>query len=94
MDLATRKLDLIAQLALVEDEGVIDSVARALGLPGDRGVEVDPDEVLGTRPDGTPVTIRNSVDDWNKGVEEVLAGGGVPAEEVLAKFEARARRAQ
>ena len=51
------------------------------------------DEVLGVRPDGTPVTAGEAVGGWDKAVEEVLAGGGKPIEEVISYWERRAREA-
>ena len=44
---------------------------------------VTDDEVLGTRPDGTPVTAGEAVSAWDADVAEVLAGGGYSVGEVL-----------
>ena len=91
MPLAERKLDLIARLAATDDPAVLDIVDDALGRDAaEPPSRPDEDEVLGVRPDGAPVTLRNSAEDWERGVDEVLAGGGISAEEVIAKFEKRA----
>ena len=51
---------------------------------------VGEDEVLGVRPDGTPVTAGEAVGGWDKAVQEVLAGGGKPIDEVIAYWKRRA----
>ena len=47
------------------------------------------DEVLGMRPDGTPVTAGEAVGGWDAAVEEVLAGGGLSFEQVTARLRER-----
>ncbi len=47
------------------------------------------DEVIGTRPDGSPVTAGAAAKDWDEDVAEVLAGGGTPIEELIARFETK-----
>lgn len=49
------------------------------------------DTILGRRPDGTSVTAGEAVRDWDADVAEVLAGGGVSAEEVYQRWTRRAQ---
>lgn len=50
----------------------------------------DPDEVLGYRPDGTPVTIANSAADWGRALDDFPQGkNSRPASEVYAEIDAK-----
>ena len=50
----------------------------------------DPHEVLGYRPDGTPVTIANTAHEWEGMIEDALAGRNTrPAIEALRAMRER-----
>lgn len=55
---------------------------RSGGLVGD-------DDVIGYRPDGTPVRPREAVKRWDDAVADVLAGNGMTGEEAMARIRAR-----
>lgn len=66
--------------------------AQASTEPAD-APDTDLDEVLGYRPNGEVVTIRQSVSGWEAGLDEVLHGGGHSTEAVL-EFLAQRRRSK
>ena len=65
-------------------------LAAAEGLDaGDDGGLVADDEVLGLRPDGTPVTAGEAVGGWDAAVDEVLAGKGLNFDQVTRRLRER-----
>ncbi len=76
------------EATMLREDPVTQNVKPAYSL---RQLVAD-DEVIGTRPDGTPVTAGAAVEDWDADVAEVLAGGGYSVDEVLAFLDDEHRR--
>lgn len=90
---AEMRLALITRIVACDDVLTLRTLRAVLDEAADAGALVGDDDVIGRRPDGTPVRPREAVKRWDEAVTDVLAGNGMTGEEALTRLaEIRAQR--